>query len=120
MIRRSQLGSLPSFDLGGFSLHPFAGDALMVVRVEGSQGALAPQHVHPHEQMTLVERGRVRFRLGDETVEVVAGDCLHIPSETPHEALVLEDTVFFDIFHPVREDFLERVAALDSGQAANR
>jgi hypothetical protein len=30
-----------------------------------------------------------------------------------HEAEALEAVVFYDIFHPVREDYLERLAASD-------
>jgi quercetin dioxygenase-like cupin family protein len=110
MTRRTDLRTATGFEVGGLSLRPFAGDGLMVVRVEGPAGSEAPDHTHPHEQMTLVEAGRVRLRLDDDMVELGAGECLHIPSGAVHGAVVLEDTVFFDIFHPVREDFLERIA----------
>ncbi len=111
MIRRSDLRTERGFEVGGLSLRPFAGDGIMVVRVEGPAGSVAPEHTHPHEQMTLVEAGRVRLRLGDVTLELGAGECLHIPSGALHGAVVLEDAVFFDIFQPVREDFLERLAS---------
>jgi len=110
MIRRADLRTATGFEVGGLSLRPFAGDGIMIVRVEGPAGSVAPDHAHPHEQMTLVEAGRVRFRLGDDTVELGAGESLHIPSGALHGAVVVEDTVFFDIFHPIREDFLKRVA----------
>lgn len=93
--------------MGGLTLRPFAGDRLMVVRVDGPAGAQAPVHAHPHEQMCLIVSGRVRFRIGEEHTEARAGDVLHIPSCVEHGAELLEDTVFFDIFHPVRELFLD-------------
>ncbi|MDA8072499.1 MAG: cupin domain-containing protein [Actinomycetota bacterium] len=107
-LRSVDLTQVRGFNLGGFCLRPFAGDEIMVVRVEGPPGALAPEHSHPHEQLSTILQGRVRFRLGDEVVELSAGEALHIPSGAPHEAFVLEETVFFDIFHPVREEFLDR------------
>jgi quercetin dioxygenase-like cupin family protein len=101
--------TLAGFPMGSFTLRPFGGDDLMVVRVDGPAGSLAPAHAHPHEQMCVIVSGRVRFRIGDEETQAGPGDVLHIPSGVEHEAEVLEDTVFFDIFHPVREDFLAKL-----------
>lgn len=103
--------TLDGFDMGSFTLRPFAGEHLMVVRVDGPAGSHAPAHAHPHEQMCVVVNGRLRFRIGDEETQAGPGDVLHIPSGVEHEAEVLEDAVFFDVFHPVRADFLEKVGA---------
>lgn len=95
--------------MGELTLRPFAGERLMVVRVEGKAGTVAPTHSHPHEQIVILERGSVRFRLDGQVLELGPGEILHIPSGAEHEAELLEDSVFYDIFHPVREDFLEKV-----------
>lgn len=95
--------------MGQLTLRPFAGDKLMVVRVEAPKGGIAPGHAHPHEQLTLILSGRVRFRIGNEEKVLGPGEAIHIPSGEEHEAEMLEDAVFFDIFHPVREDFLREV-----------
>ena len=105
-MKIKQTTTLKGFPLGGFTLRPFAGDEVMLVRVEGTVGALAPAHAHPHEQMSLVISGRIRFRMLGEERELGPGEALHIPSGTEHEALVLEELVMYEIFHPVREDFL--------------
>ena len=42
-----------------------------------------------------------------EEVTVRAGEVLHIPSNVPHEALALEDTLDVDIFNPPRQDWLD-------------
>jgi quercetin dioxygenase-like cupin family protein len=107
----AQSKSLAGFSLGLFTLRPFGGDDLMVVRVDGPAGAIAPAHSHPHEQMCVVVEGRVRFKIGTEITDANPGDVVHIPSGIVHEAEALEDTFFFDIFHPVREDFLAKAAA---------
>jgi quercetin dioxygenase-like cupin family protein len=39
---------------------------------------------------------------------VRAGEVLHIPSNVPHKAEALEDTLDVDIFDPPRQDWLEK------------
>jgi len=70
---------------------------------------VTPVHRHPHEQMTLVERGRVRFFIEGEQRIAGPGDVLHFPSNVEHWATMLdEEVVLVDIFTPLREDFLQR------------
>jgi quercetin dioxygenase-like cupin family protein len=84
------------------------GRDLMVCRLRFPPHTVTADHRHPHEQMTLVEKGRVRFTFGDETREARAGDVLFFPSNFWHGARILdEETVLVDIFTPVRKDFLE-------------
>lgn len=104
-----QTERLKSFSMGDMILRPFAGEKLMVVRVEAPKGALAPSHAHPHEQMSLILSGRIRFKIGNEERIVRSGEVIYIPSGAEHEAEILEDSVFFDIFHPIREDFMKKV-----------
>lgn len=108
---KQDLRTAGSLSMGPLVLRPFAGEQLMVVRVEGEAGSVAPGHSHPHEQITLVEKGKLSFVVGGEEMEVRAGEILHIPSGVEHEAELLEDAVFYDIFHPVRQDLLEKVKA---------
>ncbi|MHC4798108.1 MAG: cupin domain-containing protein [Planctomycetota bacterium] len=44
------------------------------------------QHIHAHEteQCYLIFQGRGQMTVGDETVEVSAGDNIFIPSNSPH------------------------------------
>ncbi len=47
---------------------------------------------------------------------VHAGEVLHIPSNVPHAAVALEDTLDLDIFSPIRQDWLNerrRIPAAD-------
>ena len=50
----------------------------------------------------------VYYRLVNEEVVVRAGEVLHIPSNLPHKAEALEDTLDVDVFSPPREDWLNK------------
>ncbi|RPJ83344.1 MAG: cupin domain-containing protein [Acidobacteria bacterium] len=87
----------------------------MVCRIRFAPGVVTPVHAHPHEQITMVERGRVEFFIAGERRIASAGDVLRFPSNIEHGATMLdEEVVLVDIFSPVREDF---VAGGGSSQA---
>ncbi|MGE0454504.1 MAG: cupin domain-containing protein [Vicinamibacteria bacterium] len=83
------------------------GDALMICRLSFAPGSVTLAHDHVHEQMTIVEKGRVRFVVGAEEKVFGPGDVLLFPSGFWHGATILdEEVVLIDIFSPIREDFL--------------
>ena len=59
------------------------GDRLMVCRLTIAAHTVTPVHSHYHEQITLVERGRVDFFVEGERKTVKAGDVLRVPVEHP-------------------------------------
>lgn len=76
-----------------------------------ARGCVIPRHSHDNEQFTFVLQGCLRFRLGpdgSETVDVAAGEVLHLPPGLPHDAEALEDTVVSDVFSPIRKDWVEQ------------
>jgi quercetin dioxygenase-like cupin family protein len=87
------------------------GDRMMLAHVYLKQGCVVPKHTHENEQFTYILEGALRFWIGeDEKEEVVvrAGEVLHIPSNVPHKAEALEDTLDVDVFSPPREDWLNK------------
>lgn len=83
------------------------GDRLMVCRLRFAPHVITPIHAHPHEQITMVESGRVRFTIEGAERLSSAGDVLHFPSQCRHGATMLDDeVVLIDIFSPVRQEFL--------------
>jgi quercetin dioxygenase-like cupin family protein len=85
------------------------GDRIMLAHVYLKKGCVVPKHQHENEQVTYLLEGRMRFWLGDdqtETVLVEAGDVLVIPSNLPHRAEALEDSLDVDIFCPPRQDWI--------------
>ncbi|MBO0726516.1 MAG: cupin domain-containing protein [Blastocatellia bacterium] len=101
--------SVPVEELGGgVSRQMIVGERLMVCRLRFAPQVVTSAHDHPHEQITLVERGRVRFIIGNEERIAQAGDVLHFPPGLWHGATMLdEEVVLIDIFTPLREDFLK-------------
>jgi quercetin dioxygenase-like cupin family protein len=95
--------------IAGAERRMMVGDNLMICRLRFDPNVVTAVHTHPHEQMTIVERGRVKFYIGDQTRIVGPGTVLHFPSNVQHGASMLdEEVVLTDIFTPVREDFLKK------------
>ena len=87
------------------------GDKLMLARVFMKKGAHVPLHQHHNEQVTYIMEGALKFAIDGKEVVVKAGEVLCIPSNMPHEAWALEDTLDLDVFNPPREDWLNKTDA---------
>src|SRR6266849_5955295 len=85
-----------------------SGDKAMVAQVFLKKGAVVPEHHHESEQITYILEGALKFELEGRTVVVRKGEVLHIPSNVPHRAVALEDTLDLDIFSPIRVDWLKK------------
>jgi quercetin dioxygenase-like cupin family protein len=86
------------------------GDRVMLAHVYLKKGCVVPMHHHDNEQITYILEGALKFVIGeDRSQEIVvrAGEVLHLPSNLPHEATALEDTLDVDIFSPPRQDWLQ-------------
>ena len=83
-----------------------SGTAMMQMIVEFEAGTRLPEHQHPHEQVTHVLTGALRFTLGGETRDVRAGESIYLASNVPHGAEALERSAVVDTFSPPREDLL--------------
>ena len=95
------------------------GERMMLAHVYLKKGCVVPRHSHENEQLTYVLEGALHFWLGeDEKEEVVvrAGEVLVIPSNLPHKALALEDTLDVDVFSPPRQDWLDGTDAYLRGR----
>ncbi len=83
------------------------GEKAMVAQVFIAKGGVVPEHRHESEQLTYIMEGALEFELERQTVVVRKGEVLHIPSNVPHRAVALEDTLDLDIFSPIRLDWLD-------------
>jgi quercetin dioxygenase-like cupin family protein len=80
------------------------GQQTTLALVELESSAVVPEHRHVSEQLGLVIRGSVSFRIGDEETELGPGGTWNIPSDVPHEVRAGPDgAVVIDVFSPTRE-----------------
>jgi quercetin dioxygenase-like cupin family protein len=84
------------------------GNKIMLARVLMKKGAHVPMHQHHNEQITYILEGALKFAIDGKEVIVRAGEVLCIPSNMPHEAWAVEDTLDLDVFDPPREDWLNK------------
>jgi len=91
----------------------FTGERMMIAHIYLDKGAVVPTHRHENEQLTYVLEGALQFLIGEEDGEreevvVHAGEVLYIPSNVPHRAEALVDTLDVDVFSPPRQDWLDK------------
>jgi quercetin dioxygenase-like cupin family protein len=94
---------------GGITRRLITSERMMIAHVYLTKGDEVPRHAHENEQITYILEGALHFWLGEngtEEVTVRAGEVLVIPSNLPHRALALEDTLDVDVFNPPRQDWL--------------
>jgi quercetin dioxygenase-like cupin family protein len=87
------------------------GDRMMLAHVYLKKGCIVPKHSHENEQLTYIVEGALKFKIGDDGAQeivVSAGEVLLIPSNVPHMAEALEETLDVDIFSPPRQDWLDK------------
>lgn len=85
------------------SLH---GERITLSVVELDADAVVAEHSHENEQLGIVLRGTIDFRIGDERRELGPGETWCIPANTLHEATAgAEGAVVLDVFSPPRDDF---------------
>jgi mannose-6-phosphate isomerase-like protein (cupin superfamily) len=85
----------------------FRGEGVICVFNWLSPGMQVFPHSHPFEQLVMILQGRVRYHLGDESVEAGPGSMIRIPPDVVHYAEPLGDEVVLnlDVFAPLRSDY---------------
>ena len=101
--------TIPLEDLNPLLQRQFVvGQEIMLARVLLKKGCIVPLHSHHNEQLTYIVEGALKFYIDGKEIVVSAGEVLCIPSNMPHKAEALEDTVDLDIFAPPRLDWINR------------
>jgi quercetin dioxygenase-like cupin family protein len=94
----------------GLSRKLITGERMMIAHVYFKKGEEVPRHSHDNEQLTYILSGALHFWFDTESAEqeiiVRAGEVVVIPSNLPHRAVALEDTLDVDVFCPPRQDWL--------------
>lgn len=99
--------TIPLEDLNPLLQRQFVvGQEIMLARVLLKRGCIIPQHSHHNEQLTYILDGALKFWIDGKEILVRAGEVLCIPSNMPHKAEAVEDTIDLDIFAPPRADWI--------------
>ncbi len=73
---------------------------LKILRLRIKKGAIVPEHNHLDEQVTILTSGSLRFEMDGKEFVLGAGDVLRIPSDVPHSAEALQDSISTELFLP--------------------
>lgn len=95
---------------GAISRRIVTGNRMMITHVLIKKDGVVPTHSHDNEQLTYIIEGALHFWFGEDASEEIvvrAGEVVYIPSNLPHRAVALEDTLDVDIFAPPRQDWLD-------------
>jgi quercetin dioxygenase-like cupin family protein len=94
----------------GVRMQPLIGDAVMLNMLELEAGSLVEEHSHQHEQLGLVVEGVLVLKIDGVEHRLPPGHGYQIPGGVPHAAWPEEGLCrVLDVFHPVREDYRQRV-----------
>jgi quercetin dioxygenase-like cupin family protein len=101
--------NLPLEDINPlFQRQMVVGQQIMLARVLLKKGCIVPEHSHHNEQLTYILEGALKFWIDGKEIVVNAGETLCIPSNMPHKAEAIEDTVDLDVFAPPRADWISK------------
>jgi quercetin dioxygenase-like cupin family protein len=98
----------------GVTAWPVHGDEVTMTVIELAPDAVVPEHSHVNEQIGVLLRGSMRFRIGDEEREVTRGATWCIRAHVPHQVHTGPDgATIAEVFAPPRGDWagLERLDA---------
>ena len=102
---------LPKEVVSGITGYYAHGDNLSFGYIEIKAGAVVPEHHHVHEQITQLISGQMRIWFGanrEEVMDMYPGDVVVIPSNLPHEVLMIGDVDEVDTWAPPRQDWLDK------------
>ena len=107
MTNLFSLPDLPAIAVwDGVAARRIQGDRITLALIELDPDSVVPEHRHEYEQVGLVIRGRLSFRVAEETREVGPGDGWRILRDVPHSVAVGPDgATVVETFSPVRSDW---------------
>ena len=79
---------------------------VMLTEHELDEGAILPEHKHPHQQVVYLLSGELLLEIDGKQFLMLEGDSIVIQSDAPHKATANQKCRVLDIFVPAREDYL--------------
>jgi quercetin dioxygenase-like cupin family protein len=96
----------------GVTVQAVEGNRMTLAVIELEPGSTVPEHRHDNEQLGVLIRGSMQFRVGDETRDLSPGDTWRILSSVPHAVTAgPQGALAVECFAPARSDWaaLERL-----------
>ena len=76
------------------------GDEMTLLEIHYKPGVGAPLHVHEHESLAYVVKGKVKMTVGQEVYILGAGDVCRHPQGVPHGVEGIEESTVVEIKSP--------------------
>jgi quercetin dioxygenase-like cupin family protein len=93
----------------GVVARPVEGERMTLAVVDLEPNAIVSEHRHENEQLGFCIKGSITMRIGDEVLELHAGDTYVIPSNIEHGAAAgPEGATITDVFAPTRADWRDK------------
>lgn len=90
----------------GVTAQAVEGERTTLAIVDLEPGSTVSEHRHENEQLGVLIRGAMRFRVDAETRDLVPGDTWQIPGSVPHEVTAGPDgALAVECFTPARADW---------------
>ncbi|MGI9336180.1 MAG: cupin domain-containing protein [Gammaproteobacteria bacterium] len=85
------------------------GDEMMFMEVHYSPGVGAPLHVHSHESLVYVVKGKLKMTVGEEEYVLGPGDVCRHPRGVPHGVEAIEESLMIEVksLAPEMSNFFE-------------
>jgi quercetin dioxygenase-like cupin family protein len=97
----------------GVTAQAVGGERTTLAVIDLEPDSTVPEHRHENEQLGILVRGSMRFRLGGETRDLTPGDTWRILAHVPHSVIAgPQGALAIECFTPARADWasLERLA----------
>jgi quercetin dioxygenase-like cupin family protein len=92
----------------GVTAQAVEGERTTLAVVDLEPGSSVPEHRHENEQLGILIRGSMRFRIDGETRDLAAGDTWRILGDVPHSVTAgPEGALAVECFTPARADWAE-------------
>jgi quercetin dioxygenase-like cupin family protein len=83
-----------------------AGNEATLAAIELASNTDVPEHHHVNEQMGMLLRGAMTFRIGGESQDLTPGSTWVIPADVPHSVTAGPEGAFLiELFAPPRADW---------------
>ncbi len=93
----------------GLIARSLTGAEATLAQIELDPDIDVPEHEHVNEQIGILTRGSLTFRIGDEARELQPGGTWVIPAHVPHSVTAGPDGAsLIEVFVPRRDDWADR------------